>query len=97
MTKDLDKYYSDNSKDKIYIIGDVHGCYKTLLALIKKLPKDIRICFVGDLIDRGENSKNVVEFIKSNNYDCILGNHKQMFAEKFIKIINNEVDEKTRC
>ena len=38
-----------------YIIGDVHGCYDTLMALIAKLPEDAEIVFVGDLIDRGKN------------------------------------------
>ena len=45
----------------MYIIGDVHGCYNTLMELIAKLPKDAKLCFVGDLIDRGPNSKDVVE------------------------------------
>lgn len=36
-----------------YIIGDVHGCYDTLIALIKKLPEKAEIIFLGDLIDRG--------------------------------------------
>ena len=67
--------------EQIYIIGDVHGCYKTLLELIEKLPKDARICFVGDLCDRGNNSKEVIEFVKSNNYDCVLGNHEEYFIE----------------
>jgi len=62
------------------IIGDVHGCYKTLLALIEKLPKDEQICFTGDLIDRGSKSKEVVEFVKNSTYDCVMGNHEDMLC-----------------
>lgn len=67
----------------IYIISDVHGCFKTLLALINKLPnkEKSKICFVGDLVDRGQNSYAVIKFIMDNNYDCVLGNHELMFLE----------------
>ncbi|CAM3980637.1 metallophosphoesterase [Arcobacter cloacae] len=68
---------------QIYIIGDVHGCYKTLLALIEQFPnkRNSKIVFVGDLIDRGANSCEVVEFIINNNYDCVMGNHEELFLE----------------
>ncbi len=67
----------------IYVIGDVHGCYKTLLTLISKLPKDSNICFVGDLIDRGKDSSQVVEFVRKNNYDLVLGNHEDMMVTEY--------------
>ena len=53
--------------ENIYIIGDVHGCYRSLLALIEQLPRkfDSKICFVGDLIDRGPASADVVEFVRA--------------------------------
>lgn len=57
-------------------IGDVHGCYDTLMALIKKLP-DKQICFVGDLIDRGPKSKEVLEFVFKHHM-TVLGNHEDM-------------------
>lgn len=60
------------------IIGDVHGCYKTLMALLEKLPKDRNITFVGDLIDRGPDSKSVVDFVRKNNHRCVKGNHEDM-------------------
>lgn len=62
------------------VIGDVHGCYKTLLKLIEQFPKDIPICFTGDLIDRGPRSKEVVEFVKTNHL-CVRGNHEQMMID----------------
>jgi serine/threonine protein phosphatase 1 len=42
--------------EQIYIISDVHGSYKTLLALIDKLPnkQNSKICFIGDVINRGK-------------------------------------------
>ena len=71
-----------------YIIGDVHGEYDTLLALVDKLPKDAEIIFVGDLIDRGAKSKEVINFIRKNNYRCTLGNHEDMminYGKSFTK------------
>lgn len=69
--------------ENIYIISDVHGCYKTLLALIEQFPnkQNSKIVFVGDLVDKGNNSYDVIEFIKNNNYDCVLGNHEIYFIE----------------
>lgn len=73
----------NDSIEPIFIIGDVHGCYKTLLALIELFPnkQNSKICFVGDLIDKGPNSKAVIDFIKDNNYDCVLGNYEKYFIE----------------
>lgn len=69
----------------MYIISDVHGCYDTLLALIDKFPKKkkSKICFVGDLVDRGLNSSKVIDFVMENGYDCVLGNHEYMFLKYY--------------
>ena len=66
----------------IYIISDVHGCYKTLLALIDQFlnKQKSKIVFVGDLIDKGKNTYDVIEFVKNNNYDCVIGNHDEMMV-----------------
>ncbi len=78
-----------SSKCKIYIIGDVHGCIKTLKALINKLPKDSKIIFTGDLIDRGPSSKDVISFVRQNKYDCVMGNHEEMLLENIDILKNN--------
>lgn len=67
------------SLNNTYIIGDVHGCFNTLMALIKKIPKDARLIFVGDLCDRGKYSKQTMEFVINNNYECIKGNHEYLY------------------
>lgn len=71
-----------------YIIGDVHGEYDDLVLLIKKIPTNSEIIFVGDIVDRGKKSNKIIEIIKENNYKCVLGNHEKMmidFSEYFIK------------
>ena len=67
--------------DSIYIIGDVHGCYESLMALIAKFPRkfDSKMCFVGDLCDRGPRSSEVIEFVRSHGHDCVKGNHERRF------------------
>ncbi|MFO7882450.1 MAG: metallophosphoesterase family protein [Kosmotogaceae bacterium] len=70
-----------------YVIGDIHGCLKSLKKLMKKLPvkKEDELIFVGDYIDRGSDSKGVVDFLVelSNKYKCIFlrGNHEQMLLD----------------
>jgi len=68
-------------QEMIWIIGDVHGEYDKLVSLIKKLPKNAHICFVGDLIDRGKKSAHVLELVINSSYDCILGNHEILMVE----------------
>lgn len=63
-----------------YIVGDVHGHYKTLLALVDKLPKDAKLIFVGDLIDRGPQSAEVVKFVREGGHLCVMGNHEELMT-----------------
>jgi len=62
-------------------VRDVHGSYNTLLALVDKLPSEVKLIFVGDLVDRGAKSKEVIEFIRANSHQCVLGNHEQLMID----------------
>ncbi|MEM8778877.1 MAG: metallophosphoesterase family protein [Cyanobacteria bacterium P01_G01_bin.49] len=65
------------------IIGDVHGHYDTLISLLDAiaLNSDDETYFLGDLIDRGPQSAQVVNFVMENGYTCLLGNHEYMLLE----------------
>ena len=79
--------------EQIYIIGDVHGCFNTLLELIKQFPKKEKsqICFVGDVIDRGLFSCDVVELIMQNDYKMVMGNHERRLLSNKFEFLNNKV------
>jgi serine/threonine protein phosphatase 1 len=62
------------------LVGDVHGCYLTLKALLKKCPPD-SVCLVADLIDRGPRSYEVVKYVQDSGFDCVMGNHEFMCVE----------------
>lgn len=67
---------------KVAIIGDIHGCHKQLIELLDKLPADIeKIYSVGDLIDRGPESKAVVQECIDREIICVRGNHEDMFLD----------------
>lgn len=65
------------------IIGDVHGHYDGLMALLEAIApnSDDQVYFLGDLIDRGPQSAQVVDFVQESPYHCLLGNHEQMLLE----------------
>ena len=71
--------------NKRLVIGDVHGHYEALHNLLEQIGpgEDDEIYFLGDLIDRGPQSAQVVEFVMENEYQCILGNHEIMLLEAF--------------
>ncbi|MBM4274180.1 MAG: serine/threonine protein phosphatase [Deltaproteobacteria bacterium] len=75
----------------IYAIGDIHGCLGFLEELLDEVQPDLtrdRLIFIGDYIDRGPESKAVVDYLinlKSRypreNIICLKGNHEAMFLD----------------
>jgi serine/threonine protein phosphatase 1 len=51
---------------KIWVIPDIHGCVKTVKTLVENQiepDKDDQLIFIGDYIDRGPDSKGVIDYI----------------------------------
>jgi len=72
----------------IAVIGDVHGCINTLSELVERLLKkyDIeKFIFIGDLIDRGPASSEVMEFVqdlkRAYPLELLRGNHEDMMLD----------------
>lgn len=86
------------STDRVLVIGDIHGCLDTLRALIGKLEgyPDRRLIFVGDYIDRGPDSRGVVDFLMELQLEreCIFlrGNHEQMLLDALDKKDPNQFE-----
>jgi serine/threonine protein phosphatase 1 len=87
---------------RIYAIGDIHGRFDKLLALLDKIDIDFEsdtVVFLGDYIDRGPNSFEVVDYLVKlkKKYPQIIflkGNHEDMLenylsgADRMTYLIN---------
>ncbi len=78
------------------VISDIHGCSKTLTALLEKinLSEDDTLYFLGDYIDRGPDSSGVLDIIidLQKTYSAIfplMGNHEYQMLQA-----EKEYDEK---
>lgn len=64
------------------IVGDVAGQHKTLLALMAKSPAGCKVLQLGDVVDRGMNSPQVVQwFIDHPDHECLYGNHEALAVD----------------
>lgn len=73
---------------RVYIVGDIHGCASLLERLLVTIELDAaggppkrRLVFVGDYVDRGPNSRAVIERLlnppEGFETHCLRGNHDQ--------------------
>jgi len=74
-------------KMRTLAIGDIHGCHRALVSLMSQVqlsPAD-RMIFLGDYIDRGHESRQVVETLIELGKSCspifLRGNHEVMILE----------------
>ncbi len=72
----------------LYAVGDIHGQIHMLEALVERVPfrEDDEIVFLGDFIDRGRDSKAVVEFLLGFRREYpktvfLRGNHEDMLLD----------------
>jgi serine/threonine protein phosphatase 1 len=76
---------------RLIAIGDIHGCFDSLKKLIEDLimlTEDDKLVLLGDYIDRGNKSKEVVDYIvelQEQGFDVvsIKGNHEVLLLEAF--------------
>jgi len=72
--------------ERLFVVGDIHGCADELDALLAGLPLAAgdRVAFVGDYIDRGPDSRGVIDilldFQRRPDVACtfLKGNHEDM-------------------
>jgi serine/threonine protein phosphatase 1 len=74
-----------------FAIGDVHGCYDKLRALLRACERitggsGARYVLIGDYVDRGPDSKRVLDFLIAQQRDgdrfiCLRGNHEAMLLD----------------
>lgn len=81
-----------------WIIPDIHGCTKTVKALLENLlrvTKNDTVYFLGDYIDRGPDGKGVIDYLmhlKEEEYDVhfLKGNHEDLCVTAY------EADQKKK-
>lgn len=81
---------------KTFAIGDIHGCYDELMALMEKLKKEAdldperdTVVFLGDYSDRGPKSKQVVSQLikwekKYPHWQFLMGNHEDLMLDALL-------------
>jgi len=101
--KILEKPIDLSTYRKIVFIGDIHGCYDTLMQYFKDgLEDDVEYIFLGDYIDRGNQNAEVMKWlysIKDRPNVCLLeGNHERHLRDygSQVPAKSREFEEKTK-
>ena len=84
-----------------YLIGDVHGCYDELIALLAQVEFDPRrdtLWLTGDLVARGPGSLEVLRYVKSlgDSVRLVLGNHDLHLLAVFAGISRNKPKDRLK-
>lgn len=70
-----------NSKGKLFVVGDIHGCYTLLMNTLNSVKFDFEndlLVSVGDLVDRGSENLKCVELLSEKWFVAIRGNHEDL-------------------
>jgi serine/threonine protein phosphatase 1 len=86
----------DLKAQRTFIIGDIHGCFDELIELLNKvgLTDDDLLISLGDIVDRGNKSKQVFEYLRDRpNTITLIGNHERKhlngvlnYAQEIVKV-----------
>ena len=89
----LIRHFEENTKGCDFVVGDIHGCFTLLKDKLKNIGFDEskdRLFSVGDLVDRGSESEQCLEWLDKTFFFAVLGNHESMMIDYAINPENNE-------
>ena len=69
---------------RVFLVGDVHGCFNELQALLKAAKYDFRyhrLILLGDLINKGPHSFKVLSWVRKKQVETLVGNHELKFIQ----------------
>jgi serine/threonine protein phosphatase 1 len=74
--------------ENFIVVGDIHGCRDQLNEIIEKCRPfpDHRFVFLGDYIDRGPCSNEVIDIVRAMDAVCLKGNHEQSYTDYCRKV-----------
>lgn len=78
---ELVRHFEENTEGRDFVVGDIHGCFDKLTAKLQEIRFDEtkdRLFSVGDLVDRGPNSAESIDWIAKPWFHAVRGNHEQM-------------------
>lgn len=79
------KYFEKNTAGHDFVVGDIHGYFSTLQQQLDEIgfdPKVDRLFSVGDLVDRGPESEDVLLWLAKPWFHAVRGNHEVMTYEQ---------------
>lgn len=80
----LIKYYAVNRRGRTFVVGDIHGCYDQLMALLLAVGFDYEndvLYSTGDICDRGRNSRKCLSLIDKPWFRAVRGNHEELLIK----------------
>lgn len=76
--------FEANKHGKDFIVGDIHGHFEALEALLRRVnfnAQTDRVFVTGDVIDRGPYSHQVINWLSLPWFYTVLGNHEKMIID----------------
>ena len=83
-------------KRRLIFVGDIHGCLEELQALLAKArynPTKDHIIALGDMINKGSDSKGVLNFLIDQGASAVRGNHEDHILSIVEELQNSAVTE----
>lgn len=83
-----------NTHGRDFAVGDIHGCFNRLQSVLDEMgfdPAKDRLFSVGDMVDRGPDSDQVLDWISRPWFHAVRGNHEDM-AIQWVKPASEQGD-----
>lgn len=93
------RYFERNKNGTDYAVGDIHGEFRSLDKLLDKVKfnkKKDRLFSTGDLVDRGESSNLVLDYLKEDWFFAVKGNHDCVISQLDKASASVKIKYKTR-